>query len=361
MDPFGDNIPAAQPDLYCGEYPHESLHRSVREALVKHIDPSALEEMPIIPNFFLECQDSAFPERDVKTRAQHHGAVGSRAIHSLQNYGNEELEYDNQPYTFSVTYHEGNLMLYAHHVTKPYCEGELPAYHMNQIHAIHMTASRESFIEGITAFRNARDEAQKHRDRFIAAANRKRSIQQEQENIQQEQENIQLQQLRDALQHHDFGSDVVRQMTELVQQIRPQPAAASAAPLLQAGQSFQAMLQQPAAANAAPMQQTAQASQVMFQPPAIASAAPFHPTTQAFHTMPQPPAPISDDPIHSELENRQQLNEGPTAMPLVLPPATCTSQAAVPSQTATRRKRPGPSQDAPSQPSVKQTRTGRKY
>jgi hypothetical protein len=77
--------------------------------------------------------------------------------------------------------------------------------------------------------------------------------------------------------------------------------------------------------------------------------------------MPQPPAPISDDPIHSELENRQQLNEGPTAMPLVLPPATCTSQAAVPSQTATRRKRPGPSQDAPSQPSVKKTRTGRKF
>ncbi|CAG9979409.1 unnamed protein product [Clonostachys byssicola] len=314
MDPLGDDIPAAQPDLYCGEFPHHSLHRTVREALAKHINPSLSHMLPIVPNFFLECQDLDFAERDEKSRAQHDGAFGARAIHSLQNYGNEEPEYDNQPYTFSATYHEGILVLYAHHVTKPYSEGELPEFHMNQIYTVHILASRESFIEGITAFRNARDEAQKHRDRFIAAANRKRAS-------LQELADIQVKQLPNTLQRPNVGSDTLRQVTNSVQQAHSQPAAASTATLPQAVQPFQAMPQQPGAANANPFQHTT--------------------------------------PIHSELENRQQVNEGSTAMPLGLPPATSASQRAVPSQTATRRKRPGPSQDAPSRPSGKKTRTGR--
>ena len=40
-------------------------------------------------------------------------------MHTLQNYRQTELIYDGSAYTYSSTYHDGNLKLYAHHVTAP--------------------------------------------------------------------------------------------------------------------------------------------------------------------------------------------------------------------------------------------------
>ncbi|KAL2255536.1 hypothetical protein VTK26DRAFT_3174 [Humicola hyalothermophila] len=44
---------------------------------------------------------------------------------------------------------------------------------MTQIKAFAMTSDRDTFVQGATAFRNARDAAQRHRDSFIQAANAK--------------------------------------------------------------------------------------------------------------------------------------------------------------------------------------------
>jgi hypothetical protein len=92
-------------------------------------------------------------------------------MHSLQNYGEEEPSYDGNAYTFSSTYHAGQLKLYDHHVTAPTTPGGRLEYHMTQLDSYAMTGKREKFIEGATAFRNARDLAQRNRDRFIQTAN----------------------------------------------------------------------------------------------------------------------------------------------------------------------------------------------
>lgn len=63
------------------------------------------------------------------------------------------------------------MQLYVHHTTVA-PEGQ-PEYHMTQLGSFIMTNSRESFIEGATALRNARDLASKHRDTFIRHANSK--------------------------------------------------------------------------------------------------------------------------------------------------------------------------------------------
>ena len=101
------------------------------------------------------------------------GAYGARAMHTLQNYGKSQPEYDGNAYTYSSTYHPttGTLQLYTHHVTAPADTTSRPEYHMTQIDIWGMTGNIHTFRRGATAFRNARDLARSHRDRFILASN----------------------------------------------------------------------------------------------------------------------------------------------------------------------------------------------
>ncbi|POR39177.1 Uncharacterized protein TPAR_00623, partial [Tolypocladium paradoxum] len=94
---------------------------------------------------------------------------------SLQNYGGTTPTYDGNAYTYSSTYQDGTLKLYAHHIAAPITPGGLPEYHMTKLRGFDMTDSRETFVEGATAFRNARELAQRHRDSFIQIANAKAS------------------------------------------------------------------------------------------------------------------------------------------------------------------------------------------
>lgn len=106
----------------------------------------------------------------MKRQACLDGAVGTRAMHSLQNYGEDEVVYDGKAYTYSSTYHSGTgtLQLYAHHAT---ATPSGPEYHMTQIDTWGMTGNVDSFRRGAAAFRNARDLAQRQRTSFIEAAN----------------------------------------------------------------------------------------------------------------------------------------------------------------------------------------------
>jgi hypothetical protein len=96
-------------------------------------------------------------------------------MHILQNYGETEPTYDGNAYAFSSTYHDGQLKLFAHHATAPTTQYGQPEYHMTQIGAHALTHNRQSFVAGATAFRNARDLAQSHRNSFIEAANTRAS------------------------------------------------------------------------------------------------------------------------------------------------------------------------------------------
>ncbi len=94
-------------------------------------------------------------------------------MHALQKYGTEEPAFDGNAHAYSSTYHAGTgtLQLYTHHVTPPTAPGGRPEYHMTQIKAFALTGDRDTFVQGATAFRNARDLAQSHRDSLIQTAN----------------------------------------------------------------------------------------------------------------------------------------------------------------------------------------------
>lgn len=123
------------------------------------------------PNFFMEVKGPDGSAAVATRQARYDGAIGSRAMHSLQNYGKEEPVYDNNAYTFSSSYHDGYLKLYAHYRTAPTTEGARPEYHMTQLDTWGLTGNIDTFRRGTTALRNARDLAKRHRDRFIEDAN----------------------------------------------------------------------------------------------------------------------------------------------------------------------------------------------
>lgn len=161
-----------KPDFYDGAS-FGDIDAAVRNDLNSLIIPSETNAVrrPAVPTFFLEAKAPWGGADIAKRQAGLYGALGARAIHALQNYGTEEPVFDGNAYTYSSTYHGSLLQLYTHHVTPPTAPGGRPEYHMTKLRGFDMTDSRETFVQGATAFRNARDLAQRHRDRFIQAAN----------------------------------------------------------------------------------------------------------------------------------------------------------------------------------------------
>jgi hypothetical protein len=166
----------AKPDFYDGAR-FDGIDAAVRNDLNSLIIPSATDaaRRPAAPNFFLEVKAPRGEADVAKRQAGLDGAIGTRAVHALQNFGAEEPAFDGNAYTYSSTYHAGTgtLQLYAHHPTPPTAPGRRPEYHMIQVDGWQMTGNIDTFRRGATAFRNARDWAQRHRENFIQAANAK--------------------------------------------------------------------------------------------------------------------------------------------------------------------------------------------
>ncbi|KAF3768323.1 hypothetical protein M406DRAFT_240293, partial [Cryphonectria parasitica EP155] len=163
-------IVAAKPDIALGALP-EQLNSTIRSELQHYIIPSTSTDRLIAPNFFLEAKGPHGSAAVMMRQARYNGAIGTRAMHSLQNYGQEEPVYDSKAYTYSSTYHDGLLQLFAHHATAPATSGGQPEYHINKIRIFAMTDMRETFVQGAAAYRNLRDLATQQRATFIEAAN----------------------------------------------------------------------------------------------------------------------------------------------------------------------------------------------
>ncbi|KAH8750804.1 hypothetical protein F5883DRAFT_434545 [Diaporthe sp. PMI_573] len=163
-----DTIPSAKPDFSYGAL-SEQLHPAVCTKLGRFIAPGP--DVPLVPNFFLEVKGPKGSAAVKTVQACYDGAIGARAMHELQNYGQEEPVYDGKSYAFSSTYHDGTLKLYAHHLTAPTTRGGRPEYHMTQLRTFGLTDTPGPFVQGVTAFRNLRDLAKQHRDTFIQDAN----------------------------------------------------------------------------------------------------------------------------------------------------------------------------------------------
>lgn len=175
LEPLTDGtITAAKPGIYWGAHP-EQLDPSARNDLAGHVIPSRMVEKPIAPNVFLEVKGPDGCASVATRQVRCDGAIGARAMHSLQNYRAEEPRYDGKPYTFSFTYYHGTLTKYSHHVTAPTTEGGRPEYHMGQMDAWSMTGKRATFVEAATDLRNTLDLAETYRGDLIRDANARAS------------------------------------------------------------------------------------------------------------------------------------------------------------------------------------------
>ena len=159
-----------KPDLYWGARP-EQIDRRVRQDLTHQIVPSTKDTYPAAPNFFLEAKGPDGSAAKKMMQACYSGAIGARAMHALQGYGQVEPTYDNKAYTFSSTYHDGQLKIYSHHPAQSSRPGESPQYYMTQLDSYALTGNVNNFRQGVGTFRNARDLARKQRDILIDQAN----------------------------------------------------------------------------------------------------------------------------------------------------------------------------------------------
>ncbi|KAI3322579.1 hypothetical protein HD806DRAFT_523379 [Xylariaceae sp. AK1471] len=136
------------------------LHRQIRTELEGHIVPSTQHDLPIAPNFFLAAKGPDDSPAVVERQACYDGALGARAIRSLQTYAKPKPEPDNKAYTITSIYHVGALKIYTSHPLPPTSPGAASNYVTTQI---------GSWRAG--AYRNVRDWAKRQRDEAIRKAN----------------------------------------------------------------------------------------------------------------------------------------------------------------------------------------------
>ncbi|OJD27310.1 hypothetical protein ACJ73_01303 [Blastomyces percursus] len=160
----------AKPDRFYGARP-EQLNRQIRNELCDYIIPSTQDDLPMVPNFFLEAKGPDGSLAVATQQACYEGALGARGMHALQSYQQDGSTYDNSAYTLTSTYHGGQLKLYTTHLSEPEDLGCHPEYIMTQLKGWSMTSDPGTFRHGASAYRNARDWAKEKRDEFIRAAN----------------------------------------------------------------------------------------------------------------------------------------------------------------------------------------------
>ncbi len=179
--PFGNlkdltdgSITKAQPDFYDGSRPAD-LDKRIREELGPYIVPSTNTASPCVPNFYTEGKGPNGNTTVCKNQALYDGALGARGIHELRSYVDPGTAYNNNAYTITSTYHGGSsdLTIYSTHPT-PSKDPQNPIeYRMTQLRGWKMTDIPETFRQGATALRNARDWAKEKREELIIAANGK--------------------------------------------------------------------------------------------------------------------------------------------------------------------------------------------
>ncbi|MCJ1384260.1 hypothetical protein MMC17_007376 [Xylographa soralifera] len=171
LDPLTDGtITPGNPDLFYGARP-EQLNRGIRSELSSRIVPSTQKDLPIAPNFLLAAKGPDGTSAVAGRQACYDGALGARGTQSLQSYGQPEPVYDKNAYTITSTYYAGTLKLFTSHLSQPTGHGGRPEYYMNQLRSFSVTDTPETFRQGASAYRNARDWAKEKRDGFIEAAN----------------------------------------------------------------------------------------------------------------------------------------------------------------------------------------------
>lgn len=173
LDPLTDvMLKPGNPDVYYGARP-EQLNRHVRNELSGLITPSTQQDLPMAPNLFLAAKGPDGSLAVAERQACYDGALGAIGVHALQSYGQKEPTYDNNAYVITLIYHGGLLKMYTTHVAPPPNAGDRPEYHMHELRGWYITGESDSFRQGASAYRNARDWTQQQRNEAIMRANEK--------------------------------------------------------------------------------------------------------------------------------------------------------------------------------------------
>ncbi|TFB07650.1 hypothetical protein CCMA1212_000745 [Trichoderma ghanense] len=165
-----DTLVPGNPDLYYGARP-EQLNPGIRSALSGQIVPTAQEELPIAPNFFLQVKGPGATADVAPRQVCYDGALGARGIQSLQSYGEAEKLYDNKAYALTCYYMAGILGIHTSHPIPPSHPGGQPGFVTTEVKQYLLTADVESFRQGAAAYRNGIDWAKSQRDEAIDRAN----------------------------------------------------------------------------------------------------------------------------------------------------------------------------------------------
>lgn len=177
--PFGNlkdltdgSLVKARPDFYDGSHPAE-IDEPIRKDLGSYIVPSTNTAAPCLPNFFTEGKGPTGSAIVGRRQACYDGTLGARGIHELRSCTSPETIYDNNAYTITSTYHgaTGDLTIYTTHPTPSTDPSNPVGYRMTQLNGWKMTGNPETFRQGATALRNARDWAKEQRDELVTAAN----------------------------------------------------------------------------------------------------------------------------------------------------------------------------------------------
>ena len=168
-------IVVAKPDYYEGNLPGPG-NRTLRERLNRSIIPSTHKDLPFLPTFFAEAKGSDGTIIVAERQLRHDGALGERAVHSVQSLGRGE-KYDNKARTASAILHgRGNLDMFTHHMTQPGGHGTPAHTYMTPLGSYSLKHSARSFREGRTALRNTSDRAHQIREHAVRGANRRLGI-----------------------------------------------------------------------------------------------------------------------------------------------------------------------------------------
>ncbi|CAF9935091.1 hypothetical protein IMSHALPRED_010100 [Imshaugia aleurites] len=176
LSPLAKGIVVPQPGYYEGEDPGQG-NRTLRGWLERSIVPSLLTNGPFLPNFFAEAKGISSTIRVAQLQACQDGALGSRAMHRVENLGREEEIFDNKARTASVIYHgRGSLEFAIHHHSQPRGPGTDSETCMTSVNSFSLSGDPDRFREGVASFRNIRDYAHRLRKESIENAHRRMGI-----------------------------------------------------------------------------------------------------------------------------------------------------------------------------------------
>lgn len=161
-------------DYYEGSRP-AGLKKRVRDDTGKYIVPSTDTGRPCLPNFFVEVEGPNSTGNVLRRQACYAGAMGARAMHELRRYIDETAALDGNAYSITWIYNSssGTLILYTTHPTASVGSERTVDYRMTHLKSFALTNNPDTFRQGASAFRNARDWARERRRELMDAANKK--------------------------------------------------------------------------------------------------------------------------------------------------------------------------------------------